>query len=283
MGVLSDIKKFVHTFNALNSELEELDAFNKKVAKMLKPLQLNKQTQREIKIKLQDLRRLILIEALVREKEVLAESFVQERAALIEKYNVHSGPEAIAYIAGEINERYNHKYTDDAKWVDLKVKLWDYMAKNHKEISKLEELKDEAKRLQVNYLMKKVEEICQALRVEEGYLREEVKSLKPENYKMLGREVEYDQKYQLLAQTIEKKIGLYKVQGRTYMLWAYRLHVQDCGGDQAKIDQGLLAADKYWRKQENNTLENLAQTAQNLRQEAGREPRKSVDKAERLM
>ena len=61
MGVLSDIKKFVHTFNALNSELEELDAFNKKVAKMLKPLQLNKQTQREIKIKLQDLRRLILI------------------------------------------------------------------------------------------------------------------------------------------------------------------------------------------------------------------------------
>ena len=63
MGVLSDIKNFVHTFNALNSELEELDAFNTKVAKMLKPLQLNKQTQREIKIKLQDLRRLILIEA----------------------------------------------------------------------------------------------------------------------------------------------------------------------------------------------------------------------------
>ena len=48
-------------------------------------------------------------------------------------------------------------------------------------------------------------------------------------------------------------------------------------GDQVKIDQGLLAADKYWRKQENNTLENLAQTAQNLRQEdKGESPEKAL-------
>ena len=182
MGLFSEVKKFGSLFMTIDRALRGQDIFNKKVNKMLKPYKLNWRKKREVKEKLQDLRRLVLIEAMERETG-LAPSFEQERDELLKKHAAPNGPEAIAGIAGEINERYNARDTDDAKWVDLKVQFFEYSAKNYQELVELQKLEHEAQRLQADSLAQRAKEAYQKLVAEENNLREMVESSSPENYK----------------------------------------------------------------------------------------------------
>ncbi|MDD2432940.1 MAG: hypothetical protein PHX01_04480 [Clostridia bacterium] len=267
MGLFSEVKKFGSLFMTIDRALRGQDIFNKKVNKMLKPYKLNWRKKREVNEKLQDLRRLVLIEAMERETG-LAPSFKQERDELLKKHAAPNGSEAIVSIAGEINNRYNARDTDDAKWVDLKVQFFEYSAKNYQELTELKKLASEAQRLHANSLVQRAKEAYQKLVTEENNLYEMVESSRPENYKAAWKEVSYNDDYNLTARIIKYKTSLYKKQGRTTLLWAYNQHVKDCGGDPQRIEKGILSADKYWGKAEEtqSALENLTKSAQELRE-----------------
>ncbi|MDD4109082.1 MAG: hypothetical protein PHH93_10225 [Prolixibacteraceae bacterium] len=271
MGLYSGLKKYFQTVNILNQTLKEQDFFIKKVNKMIKPYNLNRQTKREINEKLQDLRQLLSIEVLEKEMK-LGHTSLKERAELLQKYDAQNGPEAMASIAREINDQYNRRDTDEAKWVDLKVQFWEYSAKNYQELKQLQKLGSEANRLQADYLVEKAEYVYQELVTEERNLYEMVVNSKPENYKRSQLEACFAEDYNLTARIIKYKTSLYQEQGRTDLLWAYHQQIKDCRGDPEKA---ILLTAQYCGKEEKGTLEHLTQSAQVLREQT------EVNKSER--
>lgn len=236
------------------------------IAEACKPYK--REVRQDLQEKFGDLKQLIVYDSLDKSMRLTLIG-AQKRDELLEKHKAKNAPEAIAGIAGEINERYNMLNTDEAKYVDLKVLILEYSAKNYQELAELKKLESEAECLQADYVVQKVKDAYEKLVAEENELCEMVKNSKPENYKASGHEDLFAEDYNLLVRVIKNKVGLYKEQGRTDLLWAYHQHVKDCGGDPERVEKGILAANEYWGKAE--TLEKKTQSAQKFRKEAGAE------------
>ncbi|MDD4146052.1 MAG: hypothetical protein PHS83_02975 [Clostridia bacterium] len=234
------------------------------IAEACKPYK--QEVRKDIQEKLSDLKQLIVYDSLDKSMRLTLIG-AQKRDELLEKHKAKNAPEAIAGIAGEINERYNMLNTDEAKYVDLKVLILEYSAKNYQELVELKKLENKAEHLQADYVVQKVKDAYEKLVAEENELCEMVKNSKPENYKASGHEDLFVEDYNLLVRVIKNKTSLYREQGRTDLLWAYHQHVKDCGGDPERVEKGILAANEYWGRGE--TLEKKTQSAQKFRKESG--------------
>lgn len=262
MKFFPGIKEFVQKYYIAYQAAHKVESFLKEFSKVLKPNELNKQEMENLKEKIDDLRQFIIDDFVERNMGGLESSFIKIRDERLEKYNVQNVPEAIANIASEVNSRYNRCDTDEAKWIDLKVQFWEYRAKNHQELEQLKELESKAKFLKADYLTQKAEDAYQELLVEEKKLLEKVESLNPQNYKASGP-AKFNEDYYKASRLIQEKLSLYKAQGRTPLLRAYKRQIRDCGGDSARI------ANEYWSKEEQGTLETLTQSAQAFRGKSG--------------
>lgn len=261
---------FWQTFRDKNAILgpvrREQNFIQKKVQKMLKAHHLTGRQRAEVDEQLQHLKQLACIEALA-PKMVLSPKDLEKREQLLNKYQVGNGPEAINYLVGTINGRYNRGDTDDARWLDLRGLLYEYEARNYREVIELEDLGREANRLQAPNLADRANVLCQELQKEEENLREMVWVTRPENFKGLLVETDYANRCNFAAHAVQKKIDLYRIEGRTPLLLAYKGHIRDCGGDPQKIEQGILAAERYWSQEGRRFLQDLTQAARESRRE----------------
>ncbi len=241
-----------------------------------KPYQ--REDRKDIQEKFSDLKQLLVYDSLERSKR-LTPLGAQKRDQLLEKYGAQNTPEVIAGITDEINERYNQRDTEKAKWVDLKVQFLKYSAKNYQELTGLKELENVSNRLRADYVAQRTNKVYQELVDEENEFWAMVKKIKSEKHNADKSPAFFADSYNVVTILIKQKMNLYKKQGRTGLLRTYNQHVRDCGGDPVRIEEGIQTADKYWRGREQKTLGSWTQSAQALRQE--REGGKEVIKRTR--
>lgn len=245
MGIWATVKKDGPALSDLGRVMEECDYFEKRVWQMAKSFKLDLWEKKLVEKELADLRELAKIKSLEKEGG-LSLTFIQDKANLFQKYNAPSVSGVMAKITKKINECFNQRDTDEAKWVDLRVSLWAYQAKNYEELRQLSSLQNKARQAGANSLAQIMKEKAQELIAEENELVNMVVNMKPECYQTTGKGSSFDQDYNVLSGELQSKESLYRFEGRTNLLRAFNQYVRDCGDDAVRVRQWILDSDYYW-------------------------------------
>ena len=167
MGVYFKVNEIKQNLNMAYQLMKQQDDLVKELYQIVeahKPYQ--REDRKDIQEKFSDLKQLLVYDSLERSKR-LTPLGAQKRDQLLEKYGAQNTPEVIAGITDEINERYNQRDTEKAKWVDLKVQFLKYSAKNYQELTGLKELENVSNRLRADYVAQRTNKVYQELVDEE--------------------------------------------------------------------------------------------------------------------
>jgi hypothetical protein len=262
MRVWSMFKENIRSFRAIQPLLNEIDIVRKGVNLVLKMAKPNAEQKAEVKDQLRDLRSLAML-GFSQQSYDLSPAQTYKLQGYLKMYQAQTGPEAMRNILRGINEQFNHGDTPVAKWLRLVEKLYDYKVKSQAEIVGLRDLEKQARGLQAERLAAAAEKARLSLEIEEEKLCILLKDADPVKNKDFVAP-DYDKTYELVSKVINEKITLYPQGGRTRLLYAFRRFVKDCGGDQERINKGILAADKHghWEIEIPQDLAKLREEAQ---------------------
>ena len=260
-GYLLD--RFFRGFENNYPELREQKRLFKEIYRMVEAEETNKYTRQYIKQKLDELSELTLYN--LEEKIMKLEpAELKRRAQLVEKFGAEDGYMAIAKTVGGINEQYNHRTTDHLRYLDAQVVLLEYKSKNQREIGGLEDLASTARRFKADVLAEEAEKFRERLLKEEQDLQVMVQRLNPENFSKLPVEAKVRNSYYNVIQYLQKKMRLYRAQGRNELLGAYQKFIREYDDSSLVKRMWIETANRYLCNK-NQTLDEHVQNAQVLR------------------
>lgn len=186
----------------------------------------------------------------------------KRRIQLLEKYQADDEYEAIAKVVREINDYYNPHNTDYFRYLDLKVQLFEYTAKNNKELQGLDELITTAYKYRANVLAEELEKSQKQLIKEEEDLHLLVARLNPRKKK---EEIWWLFNYYRVTHYLQRKIALYEGKNRVELLGAYQRFLQDYDDSSMMKRMWVEAANRYLCNRKPQ-LEKQIESAQDLRE-----------------
>jgi len=261
------VQKFMNRLKNQLPSLKEQEVLFKNIYSMVENNEPDKNTKIFVRKRLKELAE--LAELNTEEKVMKLESGqLKKKELLLERFHAEDGDEAMAKVFGALNRQYNLRDTEHSRYLDLKVQLLDYCAKNRKESEGLENLSHLARRYRAYVLAGEIEKYQLDLSKEERDLHKLVERLNPENQSITGAEARHPFDYYQITQYLQKKISLYEGKGRVKLLGAYQRFLKDYDDSSSMKLMWIDAANRYLCSRK-LTLQEQTLAAQNLRKPVG--------------
>jgi len=257
------VQEFMERLNNQLPSLKEHERLFNSIYSLVEKNESDKHTKKFLKKKLKELSEL----AEVNTEEVimnLSLKQIKRKELLLEKFQAEDGYEAIAKVVGAMNRQYNPKDTDYSRYLDLRVQLLDYCAKNRKEMKGLAELSYIARRYRAYVLAGEMEKYQIDLSKEEKDLHILVETLNPENQNIERDKASRLSEYCKIAQYLQKKVSLYEEKGRIELLGAYQRFLKDYDDSSSMKMMWIETTNRYLCSKK-PTLAEQTQAAQSLR------------------
>lgn len=258
------VQKFMERLNKQIPFLNEQEFIIENVYSLVEKTETDKFIKKSLRKKLNELSELAELDI---EENLMNLSLRQlkKKELLLERFNAEDGYEAMAKVIGKINRHYNQRDTDCSRYLDLKVQLLDYCAKNRQELRGLAELSQYARCYRAYVLAGELEKYQMDLSKEEQDLHILVERLNPENLNMDRNEGRRVSDYYRISQYLHKKINLYEGKRRIELLEAYQRFLKSFDDSSGKKMMWIQTTNKALC-QRKITLEEQTLAAQILRE-----------------